>query len=72
MPIICPSDGHIIENPRGVLSHTELYRCAIDRQMTKGQVRAIVDKYVENHPGDLSYCAAQLVFLAMNEVCAPR
>jgi hypothetical protein len=29
------------QQPPFVTSHTELYRCAIDRQMTKGQVRRL-------------------------------
>jgi hypothetical protein len=57
--------------PPFVTRHTELARCAIDRQMTKGQTRAIVDKYVESRPADWHYRAAQFVFLAMSEACKP-
>jgi hypothetical protein len=57
--------------PSFVTKHTDLARCPIDRQMTRGQTQAIVDKYIADHPADWNYRAAQLVFLAMYEACKP-
>jgi hypothetical protein len=48
---------------------SDINRCAMDKRMTQGQLHAIVDKYIVEHPADWHFGASQLVFLALNEVC---
>ena len=48
-----------------------IVRCMAGRMMTGEQTKAIVDKYVNEHPAQWHEEMAFLVWMAMNEACKP-
>ena len=48
---------------------SDIFDCAVTKGMTQGQIQAIVDKYITDHPASWHLGAGQLVFLAMTEAC---
>jgi hypothetical protein len=53
-----------------VLVHTELMPCV--REMTYGQISAIVENYMSRHPAKWHYLMPSLVWGAMDEVCSEK
>jgi hypothetical protein len=49
---------------------SDIYDCAITKGMTPGQIQALVDKCITDHPASGHLGAGQVVFLAMTEACS--
>jgi Ssp1 endopeptidase immunity protein Rap1a len=57
------------EKPQAVQTFTRLANCAAERHMTGGQIRAIVAKYMTEHPATWHEPMAFLVWRALTDVC---
>ena len=59
-------------SPGGAAIYTDLARCIGNREITYGQMNAIVDKYLADHPDKWDYSMAVLVWSAVYDVCNPN